>query len=334
MPSSSRPSAGCHSGGAGFAGTTGRGVSVTLTEPGGGAPGAHEAAKSPRIAIAARRIPPSIVPAQPGYTPVRMAPASRLRTFLGCSIALLMFGGIPAVAFLLMRHMEGSPTEAANDFLSAMSRGDAMEARMACEPASGIPIESALAAEGAAWGTEWAIQVTSRTDSGSTEAATVEARVKGKDGKSRLVELGLSRFVNWRVSAMKLDGRTSFAPAELPAGMTMPEIRGVVVRKTRSGGGWDVEVSFVVTALKSEPGADGSCASVIHSLVLRGPGGEESYRMETTTEVREGPPGVHAFTDKLRIQPPGDGSKYVLKEVVTDRKTLLLAEAEIEFTLP
>ncbi len=261
-------------------------------------------------------------------------PASRARSLVGCGIALLVFGGLPAAAWFLMGRMEGSPTESAREFLVAMSQGDAMAARMACEPASGVPIEAALALEGAAWGTEWTMKLIERGEVGGREKATVEARVKGKDGKERLVELELSQFVNWRVSGMRLDGRKSFAPAELPAGMTMPEIRDFEIRQSKSFDAWDVEVSFSVTSLQGEARADGKWASVVHSLVLRGPGGEESYRMETTTEVREGPPGVHRFTDKLRIKPPGDGSVYVLREVVTDRKTLLTAEADIEIKLP
>lgn len=263
------------------------------------------------------------------------APASsRLRAFLGCGVVLLIFGGIPAAALLMFRHIEGSPAGAAEEFLEAMSRGDAMEARMACEPASGVPIEAALSVEGAAWGTDWTLEERSRSDAGGKEVAVVEARVKGRDGKTRTVELSLSHFVSWRVSAVKLDGRASFVPAELPAGMSMPEIRDVNVRKIESFGTWEVEVTFVVSSLSTEARADGNWASVAHGLVLRGPGGEEPYRMETTSDVREGPPGAFAFTDKVQVRPSGAGGRYVLHEFVSDRKTHLSAEKDIEFTVP
>ncbi|MEK7468143.1 MAG: hypothetical protein AAB074_12070 [Planctomycetota bacterium] len=266
-----------------------------------------------------------------------MAPAppqSRLKAFVGCGIALLIFAGIPAAALSMFRRFEGSPTGAAEEFLEAMNRGDAGAARMACGPASGVPIEAALALEGPAWGAEWAVEERSRGEEGGKEVARVEARVKGRDGKTRTVEFRVSRFVDWRVDEMKIDGRSSFGPAELPAGMSMPEIRDVEVRKTGFGGSWDLEVTFTVSSLKTETRSDGKWASVVHAIVLRGPAGDEPYRMETTTEVREDPPGVHAFTHKLTVRPGGAGGRYVLHETITDRKSFLAAEKDIEITLP
>ncbi|KAF0244253.1 MAG: hypothetical protein FD180_2681 [Planctomycetota bacterium] len=261
-------------------------------------------------------------------------PGSRVRAVVGCGAALLIFGVVTTAFVLVWRHVNGSPVSAAEEFLEAMSRGDDDAARMACEPASGVPIEAALAIEGPAWGTEWTIEERSRSETAGQEVAQVEARVKGRDGKSRTVEITVSRFVSWRVRAMKLDGRSSFAPAELPAGMSMPVIGNIEVRKSELFGEWEVEVTFTVSALKTEARDGGKWASVVHSLVLRDPGGSERTRMETTADVNETASGLHAFTDRLKINPSGAAGKYVLREIVTDKRTHLSAEKDIEFTLP
>lgn len=224
--------------------------------------------------------------------------------------------------------MTGSPSESAHEFLLAMNRRDAAAARMACEPASGIPIEAALRFEPDAWGADWTLRVVSQGE----ESAEVEAEVAGLDGRRRRVNLSVVRFVRWHVSRMSLEGRSLFGPAELPAGVTMPEIADVEVAREPSGGGWSVTVRYTAGPLSGEARADGTWANVTRALILRAPDGSVPYRMETRADAKETAPGRFAFSETLRVQ--GAPGRYVLHVALTDSRSLLGAAREIEITLP
>ncbi|MCC6738042.1 MAG: hypothetical protein IT452_03285 [Planctomycetia bacterium] len=251
--------------------------------------------------------------------------SSSIRSAVRCAIVLAIFVGLPLAAWRLMSSMEGSPDGAAEEFLLAMNRGDAAAARMACEPAAGIPIEAALRFEPDAWGSGWAFII--GPDDGNE--AVVRVQLQGKDGKKRSATIVVSKFVRWHVKSLELDGKSSFGPAELPAGMTMPDIRDVEVRKTGGGG---VDVTYVVTALTNAERAGGRSANVNRALILKAPDGSTPFRSETTTDVAGNGAGSHSFTERLDVR--GGPGRYVLRVVVTDSATLLSATKDIEFTLP
>ena len=145
-------------------------------------------------------------PAPPRSSPLKWILIGCLGVFL---FGALLVGGC---LFALFK-VTAEPVKAGEDFLQAMSAGDAAKAKGLCGP--GVSVETLLK-DPAVWGTGWTITGRYVESKNGVTTARVIALVPGRDGKSRSIEMSLVNNGGWKLSALMFDGQSPTALPESP----------------------------------------------------------------------------------------------------------------------
>jgi hypothetical protein len=245
---------------------------------------------------------------------------------LGCGGALLLGVLLVGGCFALLIGATKPAVETSERFLTAMAAGDAAAAKKDVAPEVAAVLDSALAERKAFWGKEWSISGRSvHTNNGRT-TGEVTVSLKGTDGSTRNVVLTLTGTPDWKVAAVRVDGKLVL-PIDEAAGLriTSPTFR-VSGDATE---GW--KVFFDLRADGATKAADGQI-KVTEGVSIHGPKGNELFRKDHFKTL-EGKADWVSFTNDFTI-PAGEGAgKYVFAFTVTDGATKAVARWTQEIDL-
>lgn len=251
----------------------------------------------------------------------------------GC-LGFMLLGALGVGGCLvLIFKATSAPVQAGEDFLRAMSAGDAAKATGMCAP--GVPVE-ALLKDASVWGSSWSITGRYVSTSNGATTATVKAQVTGKDGKERTVELSLREDGGgWKVTGLKIDGSAHGTTVEAPPPEGGPAIRDHEVSKKKIENGWEVTVVLVVQGLKSEPRGGNVRIAATHGVLLKGPKGQDVIRNDNFKTIDgEGNAAMATFTDTFTLTGPEVNGGWTLEATVRDHIGGKTATKTIEFKLP
>ncbi|MEK7468142.1 MAG: hypothetical protein AAB074_12065 [Planctomycetota bacterium] len=250
---------------------------------------------------------------------------------IGC-VGVMMLGGllIGGCLFAIVK-VTAAPVKAGEEFLQAMSGGDAAKAKGLCDP--GVPVEELLREPGT-WGTGWTVTGRFIETKNGVTLGRVNVALPGKDGKTRAVELQLADKDGWKVVGLKIEATTYGAVAEAPPPEGSPEFRNVDIQKKKIEGGFEVTVNFEVHGLKSEARGANKRIAATHGILLKGPKGQEIKNADFKTIDGEGNAAAATFTDTFTLKGEDANGSWVLHATVRDHLGGATVTRDIEFTLP
>lgn len=262
---------------------------------------------------------------------MQSAPPPRSGVFkwivFGC-LGVMLLGGLGTFSCIYaIYQFTAEPVKAGEEFLQAMSAGDAAKARGLCD--AGVPVD-VLLKDTAVWGAGWGITGRSRNTSNGVSTAIVTASLPGKDGKGRVVELSMVDRGGWKVMGVKIDGIAHGNTA--PTAEGMPEVRNVDIQKKKIDGGFEVTVKFDVIGLKSETRGTKKRIAATHGILLKGPKAQEIKNDDFKTIDGEGETAT--FTDQFTLKGEDANGTWVLHASVRDHLGGATVTKDIEFTLP
>jgi len=262
-------------------------------------------------------------------TPPRSNPLKWI--LIGC-VGLFLFGSLfVGGCFFLLLKATSAPVKAGEEFLQAMSSGDAARVRGLCDP--GVPVEELLKETGS-WNSGWTITGRYIETKNGVTTGRVMAQVPGKDGKARAVELQLVDSGGWKVMSVTVDGRRS-GTAGTSAEASAPEIRNVDIQKEKIEGGWEVKVAFEVHGLRSEARGENKRIAATHGVLLKGPKGQDVIKNDDFKTIDgEANVAVATFTDTFTLTGKEAQGNWVLQATVRDHLGGATVTKDIEFKLP
>jgi hypothetical protein len=262
---------------------------------------------------------------------MQSAPPPRSGVFkwvvIGCVGMMLLGGlGIGGCLFAIFK-LTAAPVKAGEEFLQAMSAGDAAKARGMCE--AGVPVE-ALLKDAAVWGPSWGVTGRYMSTNNGLSTATVTTSMAGKDGKGRVVELSMVDRGGWKVMGVKIDGIAHGTTAPTAEGVS--EIRNIDIQKKKIEGGYEVTVKFEVVGLKTETRGAKKRIAATHGILLKGPKTQEIKNDDFKTLDGEGETAT--FTDQFTLKGEDANGTWVLHATVRDHLGGATVTKDIEFSLP
>jgi hypothetical protein len=250
---------------------------------------------------------------------------------IGCVGVMLVGGLLIGGCLFAVIKMTAAPVKAGEEFLQAMSAGDAAKAKSLCD--AGVPVEELLKDSGT-WGTGWTVTGRFIETKNGVTLSRVNVALPGKDGKTRAVELQLRDNGGWKVSGLKIEATSYGTVAEISTAEGSPEIRNVDIQKKKIEGGFEVTVKFEVHGLKPEARGANKRIAATHGILLKGPKGQEIKNDDFKTIDGEGNVAAATFTDTFTLKGEDANGAWVLHAKVRDHLGGATVTKDIEFQLP